>query len=147
LDLVSIRPVLSGIIGAAIAAWLLRRLSRWVPVTCSDRPIKDVLYQHRWKVRLANALGFACLIGGVVLYKVGAFASNDWRGIGLAFGGACLVPTLVLVGASLPGGSRAIREALVAYAVGQNTPPMLQNAIIAVGIVIFFISIGALYAA
>jgi len=147
MDFASIRPILSGIVGGLIAAWLLRKVSGWVPETCGDRPIKEVLYQNRWKVRIANVVGLACLIGAVALYKYGVFSSNDWRGLGLGFGAACLLPTLVLVGASLPGGARAVREALVAYAVGQDTPPVLLNAIMAVGIVIFFVSLGSLYGA
>lgn len=147
MDFAATRPILSGIIGGFVAAWLLGKLSRWVPETCGNRPIKEVLHENRWKVRIANVVGFACLIGAVALYKYEVFASNDWRGLGLGFGAACLLPTLVLVGASLPGGSRAIRESLVAYAVGQDTPPALLNGIMAVGIVIFFVSLGSLYGA
>lgn len=147
MDFASIRPIVSGIIGGLVAAWLLGKLSRWVPETGGDRPIKEVLFQNRWKVRIANVVGFACLIGAVALYKFDIFASNDWRGLGLGFGAACLLPTLVLIGASLSGGSQAVREALVAYAVGQDTPPALLNGIMAVGIVIFFVSLGSLYGA
>ncbi len=134
-------------IGAIIAIWFIRKIARWVPDTCGGRPIREVMHEHRWKVRVANAVGFAALIGGVALYKVDVFPDNDWRGLGLAFGAACLLPLLILVVASMSGGSQAIREALVSYAVGQDTPPTLLYSIMAAGTVVFFVTLGSLYGA
>jgi hypothetical protein len=143
-EIAALRPILSGLIGAAIAVWFLRKISRWVPTTCNGRPIAEIMHKHRWKVRCANAVGFSALLGGVVLYKLEVFADNDWRGLGLAFGAACVLPALILILTSVHEGREAIREALVSYAVGQDTPPPLLNGIMAAGIIFFFVTLASL---
>jgi len=140
----ALSPILSGLFGGVIAAWLLTKLARWVPETCEHRPIGEILRENRWRVRGANIVGLLGLVGGVALYKLGVFASNDWRGMGLGFGIACVAPAVVLVVVSSPGGRRGIREALVAYAVGQATPPILLYSIMAVGAVVLFFTLGSL---
>ena len=139
-----LRPILSGIVGGLLTVWFLSKISRWVPTTCEGRPVKDLQYDHRWKLRIANAIGLAGLLGGVAVYKLGLFASNDWRGASLAFGFACIAPVITLAIAAAPGGELKIREALVAYAVGQSTPPMLLYSIIALGAVLFFFTVASL---
>ena len=143
MDIAALRPVLSGLIGAVIAVWLLRKISRWVPTTCNGRPVAEIAYKHRWKVRCANALGFAALLGGIALYKLGFFADNDWRGLGLAIGAACVLPALLLIIASAFEGRGAVREALVSYAVGQDTPPLLLNSIMVAGTILFFVAVAS----
>jgi hypothetical protein len=93
MDISALRPVLSGLIGAAIALWALRKLSKWIPTTCGGRPISEVAYKHR-----------------------SIFECPD-----------------------------AIREAFVAYAVGQDTPPALLNGIMAAGIILLFVTVGSMY--
>lgn len=144
MELSSLRPILSGLIGAFIAAWFLRKISSWVPSTCGGRPIAEIMHKHRWRVRGANALGFAALFGGVALYQFELFESNDWRGIGLAFGSACVLPALFLILTSAFEGRQAIQESLVSYAVGQDTPPLLLNSIMVVGTILFFITLASL---
>ena len=144
MEIATLRPILSGLIGAAIALWFLRKISKWVPTTCSGRPISEIMDKHRWKVRGANALGFAALFGGVALYKLDLFASNDWRGLGLAFGAACVLPALFLILTAAFNGREAIREALVSYAVGQGTPPLLLNGIMAAGTILLFVTLASL---
>jgi hypothetical protein len=145
MDISALRPVLSGLIGAAIAVWALRKVAKWVPTTCGGRPISEVTYKHRWKVRSANTVGFAALLGGVALYKFDVFPNNDWHGLGLAFGAACMLPALILTVTSILEGPDAIRESFVAYAVGQDTPPALLNGIMAAGIIVFFVTVGSMY--
>lgn len=140
MEIASLRLVLSGLIGAVITVWFLRKISQWVPTTCSSQSIAEIAQKHRWKVRCANALGIAALLGGVALYEFEFFASNDWRGLGLAFGAACMLPALFLILTSAFEGREAIREVFVLYAVGQDTPPLLLNSIIVVGAISFFVS-------
>jgi hypothetical protein len=144
MDLSTVRPIFSGLIGAALAVWFLRKIAKWMPTTCAGQSIASVAHKHRWKIRVANALGFAAFLGGISLYKFGIFATNDWHGLGLAFGAACVLPTLLLVGLSLFEGPQSVREALVAYAVGQDTPPVLLNSILAAGAVLFFVTLASL---
>ena len=140
MDIGFIRPIISGLIGAAIAVWFLGKIAKWVPTTCNGKSVAELAQKHRWKLRCANAVGFAALLGGVALYKGGWFASNDWRGIGLSFGAACTLPALLLIVTSASEGRAAIQEALVSYAVGQDTPPLLLNSILIAGTVLFFVA-------
>ena len=144
MDIAALRPILSGLIGAVIAVWFLRKISRWVPTTCNGRPIAEIAHKHRWRVRSANALGFATMLGGVALYKFELFASNDWRGLGLAFGAACLLPALLLIITAAFEGREAVREALVSFAAGQDIPPILLNSILAVGTILFFVTVASM---
>jgi hypothetical protein len=140
MDIESIRPIISGLIGAAIAVWFLRKIATWIPTTCNGKSVAELAHKHRWKLRCAKAIGFAALLGGVALYKGGWFASNDWRGLGLSFGAACMLPALLLIVISASERRAAIQEALVSYAVGQDTPPLLLNSITVAGTVLFFVA-------
>lgn len=144
MDLTTLRPVLCGLLGAVISVWFLRKISRWMPVTCGGRPIAEIAHKHRWKIRCANALGFMALLSGVALYKLDFFAKNDWRGLGLGFGAACMLPAILLIVTAAFEGRAAIREALVAYAAGQATPPLLLNSIMALGTVLFFFTVASM---
>lgn len=144
MEIAALRPVLSGLVGAVIALWFLRKISRWVPTTCNGRPVAELAYKHRWKVRCANVLGFAALLSGIALYKLEFFTDNDWRGLGLAFGAACVLPALVLIVSSAFEGREAVREALVSYAVGQDTPPLLLNSIMVAGTILFFVTVASM---
>ena len=147
MDVAALRPIFSGLIGAIVTVWLLKKLRRWIPETCEGRDVAEICKEHRWKVRAANFVGFVALIGGVALYHFGVFSSRDWRGLGLGFGAACVAPTLLLVGTSLVEGRRATKEALVAYAVGQKTPPVVLYSLLGFGWIIFAVTLGSLLGA
>jgi hypothetical protein len=61
------------------------------------------------------------ITGGLALYPLGGFASNDHRPAFLGFGLASLLPLLALIVIPFLTG-RNIREAFVAFAVGQGAP-------------------------
>jgi hypothetical protein len=140
----ALRPILSGIAGGGLAAWLLHKLRRWMPTRHNGRPINEVTDRQRWKVMLANAVAFVLMAAAIAVYALGLFARNDWRGLGLFFGLICVLPSLLLVLTSLREGPDVAREALLAYAVNQKMPFVLLYALWAGGTIVLVISVVSL---
>jgi hypothetical protein len=132
MDFETVRPIVSGLAGAALAAWLCHALSRWVPTVCNGKSAPQLVRENRAAIYLSNAC-FACgLIGAIAVYKLGHAASNDWRIAAVGFGAGAVAPVLVLPLSAATAG-RAPKEALVAYAIAQKIPTALLYAIFAFG--------------
>jgi len=117
----SIRPVISGIVGGIIATWLTSRWARTLPDSYNRKSRDTLLRQHRASIWTANVLFFAGLCFGIALYRIGGFASTDWRPMLWGFGLASVLPLLAIAVVSQVSG-RSTKEAYVAFAWGQGSP-------------------------
>jgi hypothetical protein len=143
MDLESIRPIISGLIGGAISVWLLRRLAKSVPEARGIKRADELVQENKSKILVSNILFLATLVGGVALYHFGYFERNDWRGLLLIFGIATVAPVLFLFISSVAGGVQRIKEAYVAYAVAQRVPLGVLYAGFALGSICLFVVMGA----
>lgn len=133
----AIRPILSGVIGGAIATWLAGRWAKRLPSHLGSKSREQLLHQHRTAVFVANALFFLGLCIGIALYPLGGFASTDWRPFGLGVGIASLSPLLALPLVSVLKG-QSPRGAYVAFAWGQGSPLSVTYGLLGAGSVTFF---------
>lgn len=125
MDFDTARPIISGLVGASIAAWLGVKWARRLPHAYDKAKQKEVAKQQTKVVRFAN-IG-ACLgaATGLVLYLGGFLDSRDWRGIGLMMGLTALLPILAIVIGNFRGGLSEMRAGFSAYAIAQKTPEAL----------------------
>lgn len=120
-----ILPILSAIVGTAIACWLKTRWSRWVPVHFGAKNKKQLLKQYGNSIKVAHGLTVFGFCAGVFPYFTGWMSKYDWRGLGVGFGLACFLPLAYFVATNANKGDDAIKESLIAYAIWQRTPPRL----------------------
>jgi len=139
----SIRPVISGVIGGVIATWLTSRWARNLPATYNSKSRGTLLKLHRPAIWTANILFFVGLCFGVALYRIGGFANTDWRPLLWGFGLASVLPLLALAAISLVSG-RSVREAYVAFALGQGSPLWATYGILGAGVAAFVFAVTGL---
>jgi hypothetical protein len=126
-------PVLSGVIGGAIAMALAWLWSGWLPKGQNGKSPEALRTEYKTEVWLANSATGLGLLGGIAMYKWGGHASNDWRPLALCLGFAFSAPLAVLpLVASVCG--RRPGEAFIAYALAQKTPPFILFPLLALGI-------------
>src|SRR5690606_18476605 len=71
MDFDSIRPVISGLIGASVAVWLTSRWQKSLPKHLAGKSNEDLARRHKLAVLVANALFFIGLGIGLAMYKLG----------------------------------------------------------------------------
>lgn len=86
---------------------------------------------------------FVGLCFGVALYRIGGFGNTDWRPLLWGFGLASVLPLLALALVSLASG-RSIKEAYVAFALGQGSPLWATYGILSAGVVAFAFAVASL---
>lgn len=121
MDMQSWGPAGSGVVGGIIATWLVAYWARGLQTHYRGWSRAALRRRHRTTIWVANILFFVGLFSGLALYLLGGFASNDHRPALLGFGLASLLPLLALVVIPFLTG-RSIREAFVAFAIGQGAP-------------------------
>ena len=143
MDFGDYRPILSGGLGAILATLICAAWSKWLPRSWNGKDASILQLQHRWAVRLANAAFFASLGAGIWMYYGGAYASNDWRPMGLATGAALSLPLLLL---PLVAWSRrcSAAEAYVAFALNQKMPLWVLYPLLLLGLPLFAWSVASL---
>lgn len=140
----ALRPILSGVAGAAISAWLLQRLSRWVPLAKNGKSAEALVSENRARIYAANTFFFLGIIGALFVYQRGYFPRNDWRPAALGLGFGCVAPVLFLFLSTVSSGSQKVREAYVAYAISQKAPPLLLYSLMSLGFVAFCVGLASL---
>ena len=143
MEIDSISPVISGVIGGMIATWLTSRWARNLPTSYNRKSRNTLLKQHRPAIWSANVLFFVGLCFGVALYRVGGFANTDWRPLLWGFGLASVLPLLALAVVSLISG-RSAKEAYVAFAWGQGSPIWATYGLLGAGVVAFAFAVAGL---
>lgn len=125
MDFDTIRPIISGLIGATIAGWLAIKWAKRLP-HAKNRGKQEKLAKDQKRVVLAANVGAGiAIVTGFVLYLGGVLDDRDWRGLGLIMGLMAVLPSLVIVTCNLQGGIRQIRDGFMAYSLAQKTPPFL----------------------
>jgi hypothetical protein len=132
MDIASLRPILSGIVGGLLAIALCTAWARWVPRVCNYKRAETLLRQNRSAIWTVNALFFAGIGFALWLYGSEQMARTDWRGLGLGFGIGCASVFIVLPLFALAGG-RNPKEAFVAYAIAQRTPVFVLYSLLVAG--------------
>lgn len=135
-EVLFMRPVISGVIGGLIAAWLCSRMARWLPTVYHGRPAGDLVRENRLAIWGANLIFFSGICLGIALYQLKYFDKADWRGLALGMGGGCLGALLIIPLQALMNG-RSFAEAYVAFAISQRTPTILLYTIVIVGVSAF----------
>ena len=129
MDLESIRPVFSGLVGGLLAILFCHALSRWVPQVCNGKSAATLVRENRAAIWLANGFFFGGLLAGIAIYQFGFLPGDDWRGLALGAGGGSLAALGALAVLAFVTG-RSPKEAYVAYAVSQKTPVVLVYGIL-----------------
>ncbi|MCC2961432.1 hypothetical protein LK540_13465 [Massilia sp. IC2-278] len=132
MDFSTIRPILGGLAGAAVAVLIVRAWKPWVPTGMPGKSPDALLRDYRAAIRTANLCLLAGLLVPLALYGVGAVAHPDWRPLAAGVGTGCLAALLAL--ALLPrlrGGSA--REAFVAFAISQGAPLFFLYGVLGIG--------------
>jgi len=121
MDIPAWGPTVGGVTGGVVATWLVAYWARGLQTHYRGWSRAALRRRHRTTIWTANILLFVGLLAGVALYPLGGFASNDHRPALIGFGLASLLPLLALVIIPFLTG-RSVREALLAFAVGQGAP-------------------------
>ena len=132
----SISPAISGVVGGMLATSLVARWSRNLPGGYRGKSRQRLAREHRASIWTANALFFVGLFSGVALYPLGGFANTDWRPLLWGFGLASVLPLLAIAVVSLLSGRR-LKEAFVAFALGQGSPVWVTYLPLGAGVVAF----------
>ena len=125
MDFDTIRPIISGLIGATIAGWLAMKWAKRLPHANNRAKQKKLAKDQKGVIRFANIGAGIGLATGLILYLVGFLDSRDWRGFGLMMGLMALLPMLVIIIGNLRGGIRQICAGFSAYSLAQKTPSAL----------------------
>jgi hypothetical protein len=136
MDIDLIRPLLSGLVGAAIAVWLTSRWEKTLPTSLAGTSNEDLLRQYKLPILIAHILFFTGIAIGLAMYKVGGYADTDMTPLLVGFGFSGFMPILALVAVPLLLRKSPV-EALYAFSVGQKTPMRVTYGILAIGAVMF----------
>ena len=125
--------IASGIAGVATTAWLKTKWTRWVPTSVGTKDKNQLLREHGSRIRVAHYLSIAGCFAGALPYFAGWLNDHDLRGLGLPFGLACFLPLAYFTFSNAKGGSDAIKENLIAYAIAYKSPPRILFPLMAIG--------------
>ncbi|WP_396617485.1 hypothetical protein ACHZ97_09490 [Lysobacter soli] len=143
MDIESVRPIISGVVGGVIATWLTARWARGLPDSYNAKSREYLARHHRTSIWIANALFFAGICFGVALYPLGGFAETDHRPLLWGFGLASVLPLISLWLISATSG-RDAKEAFVAFSWGQGSPLWATYGILGAGVVAFVFALASL---
>jgi uncharacterized iron-regulated membrane protein len=135
MDFQHLRPILSGLVGGAIAVGLGMWWQRRQPVALRAAR-QRVFDNHKVEVYLASFLFFAGLMAGLSLHLYAGFKNTDWIPLGLGFGGGLTAAALTLVILPLLAG-RSVRQAFIAFAESEQVPPVLIYTVFVAGVLLF----------
>lgn len=145
MDFDTIRPIISGLVGGAIATYLCSKWAKDLPRSLGCKDQETLLRENKIAILAANTVFMASLIAAVAAYQLGYFHDNDWRGFGLFGGFAFFSPLLCLAGFSFTKTDVTITEAVSAYSINQKTPTWLLFSLFIAGAGLFFASIYSLF--
>jgi hypothetical protein len=133
MEVTSLGPIVSGLLGGILAILVCSAWARWVPRVCNHKRAETLLRQNRAAIWTVNACFFAGIFLALWLYHTERLARTDWRGLGLGFGIGCAAVFVVLPLFALAGG-RSPKEAFVAYAIAQKAPIIVLYGLLVVGV-------------
>jgi hypothetical protein len=125
MDFDTIRPFISGLIGAAVASWLTIKLAGRFPhskdANKQRASVEDELMTLRY-ANIAAGIGFGI---GMMFYIGGFLDRHDWRGLGIGGGLMVFLPILIIIGRNLHGGVQGIKNGFLAFSISTKTPAWL----------------------
>lgn len=126
-------PVISGVLGSIIAAVICGWWISKYPFKISKQKQKDLIYRYSLSIKASNIFLLFPLLAGIILFKFGVIASDDWRFGFLMLGSAFGLPMLA---ALIPPkhGIRSFNEAINAIAIKQHAPVALLLFIMVFGL-------------
>lgn len=125
MDFDTVRPIISGLIGASVAGWLAVKWAKRLPQAKNQAKQRKLATAQKGGILAANVGAGIALATGLILYLGGILDNRDWRGFGLMMGLMVFLPSVVIVSCNLRGGVGQIREGFMAYSLAQKTPPLL----------------------
>ena len=128
--------IVSGLIGASLAAWLCHAVSRWVPQVCDGKSAASLLRENHAAILTANVLFMGGIVGGIAIYVLEILPDSDWRGMALGAGSGSLASVLLLPLWAIAT-DRSVKQLYVAYAISQRAPIIVVYAILALCIGLF----------
>ena len=120
-DASTLRPLVSGLVGATVSVLLTRRWANTLPTMFASKSIEQILAENKTAVSVANAMFVAGLFIGVAMYRFAGYSSKDWTPIAIGLGFSCAM-TIVALTAIAKISRRKVKEAFVAFSIGQGTP-------------------------
>lgn len=122
MDFDTIRPIISGLVGATVATFLGLKWSKRLPLAGNQSEQKELLRIQKNTIRIANVGAGIGMITGLILYLGGFSSDTDWRGLGLCLGLMSFLPSVVIVIANISKGIEGIKDGFNAYAISQKAP-------------------------
>jgi hypothetical protein len=117
-----VRPIVSGILGALLASWGLRRLERYASKADPGFDAESILHRSKIRQRVAACVFFMPIAVGIYLFKAGIVATNSWYVLAAVFGTAVLLPYGYLIVTSFARNAPTARDVLLAQAIKSKTP-------------------------
>lgn len=140
-----VRPIISGIVGGALAVALSAALSRWIPKAFRGKSANELLREFRTPIKVTNWLSTFGLLSAIVLYGWAGFSSHDWHPVGLGFGLMLSTPLVVLPLSAILY-KQSPTDAVVAYCISQKMPIALMLMLLMSGIPLLLFSTWGLLA-
>jgi hypothetical protein len=126
-----IGAVFSAVIASIVFNWQAKRWAHRIPSNYGKKEKNQLIKEYKNANRIAKVFGLAGLSFMLFYYRnTHEVTGRDWRGLGIAFGLACLLPVAYIVASNIRQGQERVKEALVAFVIDQRTPPKLLFAFI-----------------
>jgi hypothetical protein len=137
-------PIISGVIGGALAVALSAALRRWIPKSFRGKSADKLLRDFRTPIRVTNGLSFAGLLSSLALYQWAGFSSHDWRPLSLGFGLMLSTPLAAMPIFALIA-RRSPTEAIVAYCLSQKMPVAVILVLMVLGLPLLVLAVWNLF--
>jgi hypothetical protein len=142
MDLETVRPVVTGVIGGLVSLWLMKRWARYVPEAYKEKSAEQLVAEYRARIVVANALFIGTIFLGVYLFKSGHMSSTSWRLFFLVVGAAILAPLAALLLPTIGKGRSQAVEAVTAFAIAERIPLPVLAMIVLAGVVCLASALG-----
>jgi hypothetical protein len=144
MEIETLRPIITGLIGGLLSLWLMKRWAPFVPQAYKDKTAEQLVAENRTSIIAANILFIGTIVGGVYLFNAGYVTSTSWRHFFFVVGVAIVAPLAALLLPVIGKGRNRAVEAITAFAIAERTPLPVLAAIALVGVVCFASALGGL---
>lgn len=144
MELETVRPIITGAIGALLSLWLMKRWARYVPDIYKGKGAEELLAENRASIVVANVLFIGTILFGGYLFKAGYMPSTSWRHWLLVVGVAILAPLAAMLLPTFGKGRKRTVEAVTAFAIAERMPLPVLAIIVLAGVVCLASVVGGL---
>lgn len=135
LDFASIRPLIVGTIAGLFVLWLSTKWARFIPKEFNGASRESLLMTYRSANRTSIITFWLTLVSVMVVYSRGWIPRNSTWLASLCFGLVLFLPFVAVLFIGLQRGRQSLVESFVAFAISQNTPPIVMLCIAILGTV------------